>query len=197
MSNSANEQVERDGVDLLTHAMFSLDFLRAISDSIFSARRNDLAVGRFYDAWLKGTGRTEDLIPFSPGIILGYMYVGILFAKENWFDLLPDIDSVAAGTEWGLEGLRVVAPKEVKPSLKYVVRRIRNALGHGRVVVNVPGKGLSRENMLHAVTVTFQDENQRDPSDKFEAELSLDGIIRFVRKFQSVVHKHVRDKYRI
>lgn len=119
------------------------------------------------------------------------------FAKENWFDLLPDIDSVVAGTEWGLEGLRVVAPKEVKPSLKYVVRRIRNALGHGRVVVNVPGKGLTRENMLQTVTVTFHDENQRDPSDTFEAELSSDGITRLVRKFQSVVHKHVRDKYRI
>ncbi len=195
MSKSPDEEKERDSVDLVTHTMLSLDFLRGITDLIFSPNRDAYTVGRFYDEWFKTTGRKDDLVPFNPGIILGYVYMGILFAKENWFDVLPNIGAVAAGSEWGLEGLRVAAPREPKPSLKYVVRRIRNALGHGEVLVTVPSAGVTRENVLSGVIVTFRDENPQDPSDTFEAQLSLDGIARCIRKFHSVVHDHVRKKY--
>jgi len=161
----------------------------------FPPHRNAVTVGQFYDQWLKQTQRDQDLIPFNPGVILAYMYVGILFAKENWFDVLPDIDASVAGPQWGLEKLRVAAPKEPNPSLKYVLRRIRNALGHGNLEVKIPETGLTRDNLFDVVMVKFWDQDQRDRTDTFEAEMPLNGIFRLVKQLQSVIHKEVRQKY--
>jgi hypothetical protein len=126
------------------------------------------------------------------------MYVGILYAKENRFDLIPDVDLGAKGaSSWGLQSARVVASREPHPSLRYVVRRIRNSLGHGSPAINVPASGVTRQNMMPLVTVTFRDVNQRDPGDTFEAEAKLEQIFELIKNLQGQVHQHVRTKYGI
>ena len=189
-------QLERDAVDLITNCMYSVGFLHDIGDAIFSGNRDSLTVGKFYDGWFNATGRAQPVVPFNPGIVLAHMYVGILFAKENWFDLIPDVDLAAtSASSWGLLGARVVAAREPRPNLRYVVRRIRNSLGHGSPAISVPSSGLSRQNMMSVVSVTFRDVNQRDPGDTFEAEAKLDQVFVLIKKFQEDVHQHVRTKY--
>ena len=101
---------ERDAVDHITECMFSVDFLKSISDAIFE-HRSELTVGQFYDTWFKATGSTRKvLIPFNPGIGLALLYVGILFAKENWFDLVPDVELSKSDPAWGLKNAAVTAP---------------------------------------------------------------------------------------
>ncbi len=48
--------------------------------------------------------------------------------------------------------------------------------------------------MLSKVTISFHDVNMRKPADTFDVTLTLEQLIKLVRKFQSVVHKHVREK---
>ncbi len=183
----------KDAVDLVTASMFSLDFLEVITDVIFSPKRHEVTVGRFYDQWLQASGAKEPKIPFSLGAILGYLYCGLLFTKEHWFDLLPDVDFTTADPKWGISGANFEAPKKANPCLKNVVKRIRNALGHGYFTVNIP-KRISRSERMTHVTLKFHDENIRDPSDTFDIELSLEQLSKFVKTFHSVIHRHVRSK---
>ncbi len=96
---------ERDAVDRVTEAMYSLGFLQDITNFNFSADRDKLTVGQFYREWLKHSGAPGPVIPFSLGAILGYLYVGILFTKENWFDLVPEDAIQTADEAWGLKAL--------------------------------------------------------------------------------------------
>lgn len=182
-------------MDLVTGCMFSLDFLECITDVVFSPNPDAITVGHFYDQWLKASGAKENKIPFSLGAIFGYLYCGILFTKEHWLDVLPDVDFATADEGWGISGVSFTAPNLINSaSLKYVVRRIRNALGHGYFTVNVP-KGLKdRSEIMTRVTLQFHDENIRDTSDTFDIELNFYQLSKFIKKFQSVIHHYVRSK---
>ena len=121
---------------------------------------------------------------------MAYLYVGVLFAKENWFDLIPDELLEASAADWGLREANVSAPEEPKPTLRYTVRRLRNSLGHGRPVPTIPGN-IKREEMLDKVTFSFHDVNMHKPKDTFDVVLNLRQLSTFVTKFQSTVHQHV------
>lgn len=190
----ADLEQEKDAVDFITNCMFSLSFLESISDIIFSSNKNSLTVGQFYDNFLKKSGATKPKIPYNQGAVLGYLYCGILFAKEHWFDLLPDVDLANADPKWGLSGLACIAPKMIKPSLKDTVRRIRNALGHGNVDITVPKDIKDRTELMTRVTIHFHDENMKDSSDTFDIIPNLKQLYEFVKTFQSEIHQHVRSK---
>ena len=189
-----NIEQEKDAVDFVTDSMFSLEFLKDISDVIFSPNRDNLTVGQFYDQWLQMSGDKQPKIPFSLGAILGYIYCGILFTKEHWFDLLPDIEFDKADAEWGFVNTTYVAPQEPNPSLKYAIRRIRNALGHGYVVVDIPKEQMDKSEIMSRVSLQLHDVNTRDPSDTFDITLRLEQFAKFIKKFQNVVHRYVRSK---
>jgi len=189
-----NLDKEKDAIDFVTDCMFSLDFLKEISNVIFSKNRDMVTVGHFYDQWLKTSGATEYKIPFNLGIILGYVYCGILFTKEHWFDLLPDADLASVDAKWGISGTACSDSKITNPGLTHVVRRIRNALGHGHVIVDVPKDLKSRTELFTRVVLTFHDKNIRDGSDTFEISLNLDQINKFIKAFQSVIHCYLRSK---
>jgi hypothetical protein len=185
---------ERDAVDLVTECMYSVSFLQAISDLIFSEHRNKVAVGEFYDQWLKKTeAPRKAIIPLNPGIILAHLYVGILFSKENWFDLVPADGLTVSHEKWGLRDVKVHSPKEPNPTVRYAVRRIRNSLGHGHPIFSIP-PGATKENFFARTSFSFHDVNMHDSSDTFDVTLTLDQLLKLVKKFQSTIHKHVRDK---
>ncbi|MFQ6074736.1 MAG: hypothetical protein ACE5Z5_01190 [Candidatus Bathyarchaeia archaeon] len=86
------ENEERDAIDHITNTMFSVAFLMEISDFIFSPLANSLTVGQFYNQWIRRVVPDQIKIPFSPGIILGELYVAIVYGKEMWFDIIPDVE---------------------------------------------------------------------------------------------------------
>ncbi len=193
MNNLSDDQ-ERDAVDRITECMYSLDYLVDVSNYTFSDQKDRITLGKFYDAWFKKTGSTRKvIIPFNPGIFLGYLYVGILYAKENWFDQLPDDRLDAADTAWGLNGVTVSAPKKPQPTVKYVVKRIRNSLGHGRPIITIP-PGIKPEELFTKITFSFHDVNMKNSADTFGLTLTLDRLSKLIKKFQSVIHKFVREK---
>jgi hypothetical protein len=121
------------------------------------------------------------------------LYVGILFAKENWFDLLPDEPFASSDEAWGLRETAVTAPQQAAPTIRHSVKRIRNALGHGHIKVMVR-EGMKRKELLSKVCVAFHDFDPRKPDDTFDVTLSLENLGKMVKKFQSVIHRHVREK---
>src|SRR5262249_50213090 len=123
---------EAEAVDSMTHAMLSSSMLLAFSHIAFSERRDELTVGQFFDSFMK-THQSERFRPFNEGVIRGMLY-WLMFMKENWWDLVPEDDLAA----WGIAPIRMVIPRSPNPSLRYFVRRVRNAMGHSAPDITVP-----------------------------------------------------------
>lgn len=191
-----NEDEEKDAIDNITNAMLSVGFLADISDFIFSINRDRLTVGQFYDRWIKNASLKKDKPPLSPGIILGLMYVGMVYGKETWDNIIPNIEIKKIDDAWGIKNASFKCPKKRSLTLRYVVRRFRNSLSHGNVKFIIP-PGLKREKRFDEVKIEFHDENPKDRSDTFDVVLTLREIYQFIKKFQNFVHRHVRAKYKI
>jgi hypothetical protein len=192
--NKLSDDQERNAVDLITDCMYAIDYLIDISNYTFSDKKDTITLGQFYQAWFRKTRSTRKaIIPFNPGIFLGYLYVGILYAKENWFNLLPEDVLSKADPAWGLRDATVSAPKEADPTVKYIVRRIRNSLGHGRPTITIPA-GIKPEELFTKITISFHDVSMSDGADTFDIALTLEQLFKLIKKFQSVIHKFVREK---
>lgn len=131
-------EIDRLVMDIISGSMYSLNFLRNISVAIFDQRIADMTVREFHAARLKNAKYTGHSVPYCLGPILGFLYCGILLSKERWFEFLPEDSIKEATPDWGFTGANYKSPKEPNPSIKYTIRRIRNALAHGNILINVP-----------------------------------------------------------
>lgn len=179
---------EGDAVDQITDAMFSLNFLDYFTRLAFV--ENNSAAFEIYKKWCEQCKiEPGNKIPFSMGSILGLSFIGILWAKENWIDLLPEDEWEKVASDWGLESAKIIDSKKPNPSVRHVVRRLRNSLGHANAYFTVGS--IDIKNLLDETTITFHDINQRDPSDTFDAIISCTGIFRLIKKYQSIIHQSV------
>lgn len=187
-------EADRLAMDIISGSMYSLNFLRNISVAIFDKRIEDMTVREFYTAWLKKAKCTEHSVPYCLGSILGYLYCGILLSKERWYDLLPEDPIKDAPSEWGFAGVEYNSPKKPDPSIKYTIRRIRNALGHGNMSIDVPHDLDYRKDEFEfekRTFIRFYDEDPSDKSDVFDIEISIDGLSALVKKFQRLVYTEI------
>ena len=183
---------EKDAVDNITNAMFSVDFLSEISDFIFSTNRNSLTVGKFYDKWVKERSLKKDKPPLSLGVILGLMYVALVYGEEWWYDIIPKTNVKDIDDDWGIKHANFKFSKELNPTLEYIIPKLRHALAHKDIKIIVP-KNIRPENTFDATKIEFYDRGQ----DKPFVVLSLNEIFKLIKKFQNFIHKHVREKYGI
>ncbi|POA86942.1 hypothetical protein C1882_07785 [Pseudomonas sp. FW305-E2] len=183
---------EKDAIDVVTESMFSVGFLKDISDCISEGNGDKLTVKNFYDQWSQQVRPGHIIIPFNLGIITSYLYTGILLTKERWDSLIPDDATPEALAEWSLSCVVVTAPMKPAPSVKYIIRRIRNALGHGNIKIDVPEDAV-RDQLLEQVKFELFDVS-RDPADTFLAVASVKSLIGLVRKLQSVAHADIRSR---
>jgi len=182
---------EQEALDLIIGSQCSTDFLLKSSDIIFSLRRKTILMGKFYDDWVKSCKiPPAGQVPFSLGALLGYVYVGILYAKEVWFDLIPDVIPAQA-KEWNLDGIKYIASKNPQATIRYIFRRIRNALGHGNIATEVPQVHVNFGDLFRLCTITFNDVNPKDSTDSFEITLSFEQLFKLVNHFCLVVEKRV------
>ena len=144
---------------------------------------------------MNGLRKFHQTKPLSPGIILGLMYVSIVYGRETWDDLIPNHKIKDIDKEWGIKNANFKCFKKQNPTLKYVIRRLRNSFGHGNINFIIP-KGTKHENKFDEIKIKFHDENMKDSSDTFDATLTLNEIFKFTKKFQNIIHKHVRNKYK-
>ncbi|HET7290223.1 MAG TPA: HEPN family nuclease [Thermodesulfobacteriota bacterium] len=126
--------------------------------------------------------------------MLGYLYCGILLPKENWSELIPDIEIFKLDSPWDLKDAKIDAPKMKKITLRQFVRRIRNSLGHGNVIFHVPEKITDRNQKWAETTLEFSDINPRDSSDTFHAIISLDSLLKMVKQIHGIVYTNVKER---
>lgn len=201
MANDNELIQEKLAMDILTSSMYSLNFLKNITVAIFDPELDSLKVGELYAQWLKKCGLSEistPHVPYSIGSIIGYLYCGILLAREKWFNLLPEDKIEEANADWGFSSATYYAPQEPSPTIKYAIRRIRNALGHGHILFNVPSDLQNDKNdkddFERKATLKFHDENPREAEDTFDIEISLLGLATAIKKFHSIAYAHVTAK---
>ena len=108
----------------------------------------------------------------------------------NKWKLYPNSDP-----DWGLHRATVVAPKELIPTVRYCLRRLRNSLGHTSFVYSIPKVMPDGQNLYEAVTVNFQDHNPKDPADAFQVVLNSVECVKLTAKLRQTVHAYVMKKY--
>lgn len=189
-----NIEIELDKMDFVTNMLLTTDFLKEVSDLIFSQEDNNISVKEFYLSWKKSRNLEEYFVPFNPGSLVGYMYSGILLIKEQYFDMLPDILLKDLDSSYGLDNAIInVTSNNSNLKYKYVVRRIRNALGHGNIQINIPNDITAKEELFTKTSFIFEDVDKTG-TDKFEARIILDDIFVFVRKLHSIAFNIAKDK---
>jgi len=189
-----DRDIDKIAIDIISGSMYSLNFLRNITVAIFDQRTKDMTVREFYAEWLKKSKYTEHSVPYCLGSIFGYLYCGILLSEQRWYDLLPEDCIKDAPAEWGLFGVNYNSPKTPNPSVKDTIRRMRNALGHGNISINVPHDLDYRKDKFEfekRTTVKFYDKNQRDSSDVFEIEISIERLSILVKKFHGIAYRAI------
>jgi hypothetical protein len=184
---------EKDYIDIVTHAMLSTGFLADLTAVLASGQADQVSVGQFYREWCKKANAT-DFVPFSLGAVFGHLCAGIMFVKENWFDLIPEDDITTHGAAWGLDASKMDPGPKTKMNVRGVVRRLRNAIGHGNFRFHVP-EGVTRQGMMRDVKIEMWDVDTRDSADTFSAKASLDEVCTLVKALQKTVHDHLKQKY--
>ena len=195
MAEDINSIKEKTIMDIVTGSIYSLNFLKNITEAIFDPRLQSLSVAEVYEQWHKMCGYPLGVIPYNFGAIIGNIYCGILLAKEQWFDLLPDDKLEESNTNWGFSSATYNSPKKPSPTIKYTFRRIRNALGHGNIYLDFPTdtKKTSKDkaDFEKKLTVKFHDVNPRDAKDSFDIEITLLGLLTAIREFHKIAYMHV------
>ena len=179
-------------IDFVTDSMFSMAFLESITDIIFSDKRDQITVGQFYDSWLYDAKTKEKKIPFSLGAFVGYMYCGFTIINENWEKLIPDELITKSGEDWGLKNIKIEYTKKQNITIKFIIKKIRNSLSHGRFTIDIAPDLVNREQSLEKTSFTFIDINPHCDNDKFQVSINMRDITRIIRKIQSVAHTHVK-----
>jgi hypothetical protein len=183
-------RAERNALDYFTQSMWSSDFLKKVTDILEKGLGDSVTLGELHRKWLE-----ESLIvrsPFSSGTIVGFLYVGLLMAKEIWIDHVPDFPGHESNDDWPFSDIEVTASKVPRPSSRYILRRLRNALAHGMVEVNPPDPFPMGE--VDNVIVKFHDENPRDITDSFDAETKMITLIVLIKSFQDTVYQDMLSK---
>jgi hypothetical protein len=155
---------------------------------VYSDKRDALTIGQFYDG-VSGDSSSQRFRPLNEGVLLAFMYLGILFPREKWSDLIPKSDL----SLWSLTPRRLSFPKKPKPSLFDVVRRIRNSLGHASPTIDVPAETTATD-MASQVTVTFRDKNTSDPGDTFEVKLCLGQALHLAKMLHKTVLEELKQR---
>lgn len=189
---------EKISMDIVTGSMYSLNLLRNLTVAIFNPKLNSMSVSEFYEQWLKKCKHPQRLTPYNLGSIMGYLYCGILLAKEQWYELLPDEKIAHSASAWGFSSAAYTSSKKKDPSIKYTIRRMRNALGHGNILFTIPSDlGKDKEDKLEfekRVTIKFFDKDTKNCTDIFEIEMPLLDLTTMIKKFHSIAYQEVIKK---
>ena len=112
---------------------------------------------------------------FTQGAVLGTLYILIVFQKESLFDTIPDkpIDTLDRG-EWGNFTTQQLEPHK---DLKYLLRRMRNALAHANVDAS------------DGFVFRFRDKRPNDTDFTFDVSFDSGQLQKFVCKLTEVLFK--------
>ena len=97
---------------------------------------SEMKLNEFYQKWsIQHFKEDVKLLPMNPGTVLMISYVNFLAAKQLWFDLFEETPISELDEKWGLTDAEIESDESSDPSLRYVIRRMRNGLAHYRIEI--------------------------------------------------------------
>lgn len=182
---------EREYIDLMTDMGYSCNLLETLSVALLPEYR-DIKVEHLYGMWLEKNGLSEIISPYNFGAVIGELYVGLVFAKEIWIDLLPDIPFDEIDEKYGIKTTDYSFPQKVKPKLRDVVRRLRNSLSHSNFKIELSNVK-SYPKLFNEAYIVFHDENPRDETDTFDMRLKVKQLKIFYCEFRNIIFDHITE----
>lgn len=184
---------ERDYIDFMTDMGFSSNLLEAMNLAISKPEWREMPLGTFYGLWMKKNNLKEVISPYNFGVVIAELYCGLVFAKENWIDLLPDEDFERIDDSFGIKTSDYCFPAKTTPKLRDIVRRIRNSLSHSNFKIEL-SDDRNYLSMFNEATVFFEDINPKNPQDTFSIKLKVDQLKTFYGAYRDLVFKSITEK---
>ena len=157
---------------LMTSAWSSLIIIKELSDSLNSSTNQ--TVHDFYIQCAKRHFNGEKKDPLNPGVVLISSYLSLVLGKQKWEEILPDVPAKNSPEEWQICKCIYNDSKKENPSLKDVIRRMRNGVSHGRIKYDIPEQpnNMSIKELLEKTMFTIEDINETRKNDTFSIEIS-------------------------
>ncbi len=182
--------LEKDYIDFMTDMGFSSNLLEGLNLALSKSEYRTMSLETFYGMWMKKNNLSEIICPYNFGVIIGELYCGLVFAKENWIDLLPDVLFSDIDDSWGIKTDKLNYSEKSEPTLRDVVRRIRNSLGHSNFEIEL-SEIKSYPELFNEAIINFWDSNIKKPEDKFSISLKICQLKIFYAKFRDVAFKSI------
>lgn len=184
---------EKDFIDFMTDMGYSANLLEAMSLAISKPEYRTISVGMFYGLWLKKNKLKEVISPYNFGTVIGELYCGLVFAKENWIEALPDIEFKKIDESYGIKTEDFDYPSKPNPKLKDVVRRIRNSLSHSNFIIQL-AENREYPELFDEAIIIFKDVNIKNANDTFEITLKVKQLKIFYTVFRDFAFKSILER---
>lgn len=184
---------EGDYIDFMTDMGYSANLLEAMSLAISNPEWRTMPIETFYSLWMKKNELKEIISPYNFGVVIAELYCGLVFAKENWIDLLPDIQFDQIDDSLGIKTTEYFFPQKKSPKLRDVVRRIRNSLSHSNFKIEL-SENREYPKLFSDAYVIFEDKNPKNIEDKFLIKLRVNQLKTFYGAYRDLAFKAILEK---
>lgn len=184
---------ERDYIDFMTGMGFSANLLEGLSLAMSKPECRTMPIETFYGLWMRKNKLKEIISPYNFGVVIAELYCGLVFAKELWIDLLPDIPFDQIDDSFGINTTEYSFPKKAHPKLRDVVRRIRNSLSHSNFRVEL-SENKKYPELFNDAYILFEDINPQNEEDTFFIKLRVDQLKTFYEVYRDIAFKSILEK---
>jgi len=102
-------------------------------------------------------------------------YLSLILGKEKWYPLLPNRNARSSPEEWVICNCTFNDSCNRNPTLKHVIKRMRNGFSHGNIECDVPQKikSMFRHEALKQTIFTIKD---KSPESSFWIKISAHDL---------------------
>lgn len=175
--------------DLLTQLYRNFALIRDLTYRLDSEIKQDVkgVASRFYFSWCdyRLEGRLET--PFNVGTVWMLSSVIIVTSRERWLDYLPETPLSESDPEWGLKNIQLCYPSDPDPSIRKVVKKIRNSIAHSDLSVIIGKLTEPLEILFRDTVFTFRDSE----FEYFELVISMSGLSKLIASVYITIEKKI------
>lgn len=181
---------ERDYIDFMTDMGFSTNLLEAITLAISKPEWRDIPLRTLIGLWMEKNELDEVISPYNFGVVIGELYCCLVFAKENWLNLLPDINFDKIDNSFGIKTANWIYTTKQAPKLKDIVRRMRNAVSHSNFKIQL-SDNKEYPALFDEAYITFEDLNPKNEDDYFRITLQVKQLKVFYTKYRNIIFEAI------
>jgi hypothetical protein len=187
-----NKTQERKLFEIMTSAYKSMVLIYELSRELEKTSSCDLK--EFYKRVTNApSGKYRD--PFDPSLIVMSSYISLVLGKQKWNCILPDEPARSSPEEWEICKCNFTNVCDPNPSLKEVIRRMRNGIAHGRIDCIIPKNlNISQTELLKKTIFIIQDKKNDNAEVTFSIEISALNLWNLNATFFNKIGNYEKNK---